>query len=93
MSKKDGEIVFQAIQKIDAISNPRKSKNAHGPSVVFDCLGMEWEYGYDSTPKGSYNEAKTRKGLMHMMLSKSKNRGISSEIIYGIFKNESHNIR
>ena len=72
MVKKETTLVVKkTLTGISGITNIVDGRNAHGPTVTFDCMGMEWEYGYDGSPKGTYDVAKTRKGIMHMMLAKA----------------------
>lgn len=92
MAKKTTPVVQQALDIIGA-TNVRQSRNAHGPTMTFDLMGMEWEYGFDGSPKAEYSIPKTLKGVMHMMLSKAASRRISQDRIYEVFKNGHHATR
>lgn len=87
MAKRDQRNIVKAeIESIPGAKFIRFDRNKHGPIAVYECMGMEWEYGFDGSPKGTYTPAKTRKGILHSMLGKAAPRGLTNEQIYKVVR-------
>jgi len=83
MSRKDKKTVVDTIMRLKGVTKiVNHGYNSHGPTITFVFCGEEFTYGYDWTPKSTYSEEKTRKGIRHSILAKANSKGFTPDDVY-----------